>query len=183
MASDYKIVKHGCDEWGVISSSGLFYPDEITVEVKDHGMVLGDWTLNQIVEGFKKSLNSPPITNRCDSHHKIHVNIDSKIDCTWKAIREVDNKVNGQVTQIASLENEIKDIKQNIKELQKIINENWNYTQRKCSDQHEELVNINHRISSLVDKHEKHVHNTKPGTIYKHYTDKPEICTGGTAWY
>jgi len=174
MASNYRIVRHGCDEWGVISKSGLFYPDEITVEIRDNGLILGEWTLNQIVEGFKKSLNHLPIdTHRCDSHHEVHARLNSD----WKAVREVDNKVNGQVVHIASLENEIKDLKQDIKELQKIINKNWNYNQIKFSGQHGELVNINHRISSLTDKYEKHVHNTKPETIYKHYTDRPEICT------
>jgi predicted RNase H-like nuclease (RuvC/YqgF family) len=175
MASNYRIVSHeeGKD-WAVLSKSGLFYPDNITVEVKDHGMILGEWTLNQIVEGFKESLHPTPInTNRCDSHHKLHENLDSKIDCTWKAISEVDSRMNGQVTQIASLENEINNLKQTIEclknnsgDLKKIVDGNWKHTQERISFHHSELVRLNMVFS-------KHIHNTKPGSIFNNYTGSP----------
>jgi len=92
MASDYKIVRHGRNEWTVMSKSGLFYPDEIIVEVKDHGLLMGEWTLNQIVEGFKKSLNPKEEKKYTPS---LCGSISEKIDCTWKAMSEIDSRMNG----------------------------------------------------------------------------------------
>lgn len=158
MACNLNISKsiNGC--WAVISTSGLIYHDDIFVKVKDHGIDLGTWTLNEIIEGFKKSLKGdhndlysaarddiPHLINRIT---KLETQMQEKISDSksiWKSLSQLDSRINGQVVQIVSLEHDQK------------------YTREKISFHHSELVKLNALMAQSKKKYESHRHRDITG--------------------